>query len=711
MPPALDERTVPGALVAAPLGGRVVLGVVAGRGGAGYEGRLSALAGAVDAQPVPPDLLDLALWVARYYRAPVAASLKLVLPPGSGGALRRGRDGAWRLATPPSGGRSVLVVAVPEGATPASSPRRRAIVAALAEAGGRLPAAELCRRAGTTPQTLRRMAEDREIALGQERLEPGGPAGLGEPASEPPRLNAEQVAAAGRLEAAIDGGTAEALLLHGVTGSGKTEVYLRAIVAARRHDRGSLVLVPEIALTPQLLARLRGRLGEGVAVWHSGLSAAHRAREHRRVRTGEADVVLGARSAVFAPVRSLGLVVVDEEHEASYKQDTVPRYDARQVAYRRAFEAGAALVYGTATPRPETWRALPRVELTRRADGARPPRVEVVDMRTQPPGPVSRPLASALRDAVARREKAILLLNRRGFSLMVLCRACGWIATCPDCEVAMVRHRAPPRLVCHHCGREEAPPAVCPSCGAAEVARLGAGTQGLEEAIAALVPDARLVRLDADTTSARGAVDHLLAEFARPGAAVLLGTQMVAKGHDLPEVTVAAVLDADAPLAHADFRAEERAFGLIVQAIGRAGRRGEPARAFVQAYQPNARAVALGVRAAVDEFLSGELERRRRQGFPPFGHLARLVVEGEDAATAGRLAGEIAAAVRDAPEVRLLGPARLHRLRGRTRWALLARAERAGEAAAPLEAAAAARGDALRRAGARAVLDVDPQDT
>ena len=275
----------------------------------------------------------------------------------------------------------------------------------------------------------------------------------------------------------------------------------------------------------------------------------------------------------------------------------------------------------------------------------------------------------------------------------------------------MVRHRAPPRLVCHHCGREEEPPAVCPSCAAAELARLGAGTQGLEEAIAALVPSARLVRLDADSTSARGAVEHLLAEFARPGAAVLLGTQMVAKGHDLPEVTVAAVLDADAPLAHADFRAEERAFGLIVQAIGRAGRRGEPARAFVQAYQPSARAVALGVRGGVEEFLSGELERRRRRGFPPFGHLARLVVEGEDAAAAGRAADEIGNAVRGAPGVRLLGPARLHRLRGRTRWALLARAGRAGDAAEPLETAAAARGDALRRAGVRAVMDVDPQDT
>ena len=711
MPPDLAGRAVPGALVAVPLGGRTVLGLVAGREAAAYGGSLSPLAGVVESPPVPAELVELALWVSRYYRAPVAASLKLVLPPGAGGALRRSPDGAWRLSVPPAGEREVLVAAIAEDATPAASPRRRAVVAALAESGGRLAAAELCRRAGTTMPTLRRMADDRELALGRERVEAGLPVGAPEPASEPPLLTDEQAAAAGRLEAAIDGGRGEAVLLHGVTGSGKTEVYLRAIAAARRRGRGSLVLVPEIALTPQLLARLRGRLGPGVAVWHSGLTTAQRAREHRRVREGEADVVLGARSAVFAPVSALGLVVVDEEHEASYKQDAAPRYDARQVAYRRAAEAGAAVVYGTATPRPETWQALPRMELTRRADGARAPRVEVVDMRTQPPGPVSRPLARALGDAVARREKAVLLLNRRGFSLMVLCRACGWIATCPDCEVAMVRHRAPPRLACHHCGREEAPPAVCPSCGAADVARLGSGTQGLEEAVAALVPEARLVRLDADTAAGGGAVERLLAEFARPGAAVLLGTQMVAKGHDLPDVTVAAVVDADAPLAHSDFRAEERAFGLIVQAIGRAGRRGEPARAFVQAYQPHARAVELGVRAAVGEFLTGELEGRRRQGFPPFGHLARVVVEGEDADAVARISGQIADGARTAPAVRLLGPVRLHRLRGRARWALLARAERADDAAVALDAAVAAQGGALRRADARAVLDVDPQQT
>ncbi|HEX2508294.1 MAG TPA: primosomal protein N', partial [Miltoncostaeaceae bacterium] len=429
------------------------------------------------------------------------------------------------------------------------------------------------------------------------------------------------------------------------------------------------------------------------------------------VREGEADVVLGARSAVFAPVARLGLVVVDEEHDASYKQDATPRYDARQVAAMRARAAGAAVVYGTATPRPETWSAVPRRTLRARPDGTSPPEIEVVDMRMQGAGPVSRPLAAALHAAAGRGEKAVLLASRRGFALMALCRECGWIARCPGCDVALVVHEAPRRLVCHHCGHAEPLPGVCPSCGAAGVARQGSGSQGLEAALARLVPAARLVRMDSGSASARGAVRRLLAEFARPGPAILLGTQMVAKGHDLLDVTVAAAVDADAPLQHAGFRSEERAFDLIVQLAGRAGRRGEQARVIVQAYEPEARAVRLGARQAVAEFLDGELERRRTHGLPPFAHLVRAVVDGDRpeavAAAAERLAGELRAA---APGVGLLGPAPLHRLRGRTRRALLLRADRAAEAAAPLRAALDGAAADLRRAGVRVAVDVDPQE-
>lgn len=701
-----------GSLVACPLGPRRLVGVVLGTEPATYEGRVVALAGVVDCPPVPAELVDLALWTARYYAAPVSACLRLVLPPGAEGALRRDRDGAWRLARPARGPAPRLVARSVPGAAAATG-RRADVAAALTAAGGALAAAELVRRASTTMGTLRRMADAGHLTLGLEAPDgspaPHALAGAHAPV-EAPTLTADQAAAAHRIRAAIDGGD-QALLLHGVTGSGKTEVYLDAIADARARGKGTIVLAPEISLTPQLLARLRARLGERVALWHSAMSPAERAESYARLRSGEADVVVGARSAVFAPVADVGLVIADEEHDGSYKQDSSPRYDARQVAYRRAQQAGALVVYGSATPRPETWRALPRVSLPARVDGSSPPRVRVVDMRTQPPGPVSRPLARALRDAMGRGEKAVLLLNRRGFSLSAVCRGCGWVAECPDCDVALVHHRDPPRLVCHHCGFEAGVPTVCPACGAAEILRAGVGTEGLDEAIARIVPDARRVRLDASSTASRGAVTALLEDFSRPGAAVLLGTQMVAKGHDLPDVTVAAIVDADAALARADFRAEERTFDLIVQTAGRAGRRGEPATVIVQALEPEARAVRLAADAAVAEFLDGELRRREEHRMPPFSHLVRLVVEGPDRTStfdaAAGLAADLVALGAEGLDV--LGPAPMHRLRGRWRRAVTLRAPRAATAVRPLAALLAARGKALADAGVRVGVDVDPQ--
>jgi primosomal protein N' (replication factor Y) (superfamily II helicase) len=370
------------------------------------------------------------------------------------------------------------------------------------------------------------------------------------------------------------------------------------------------------------------------------------------------------------------------------------------------------VVYGSATPRPETWRALPRLSLPARADGSPLPTAEIVDMRRQGAGPVSRPLASALHEAMLRGEKAIVLATRRGFALMALCRECGWMARCPDCDVALVHHDGPSRLVCHHCGREEPVPGVCPRCHAAAIVRQGTGAQGVERALSRLVPMARLVRMDASSASGRGAVARLLGEFARPGPAILLGTQMVAKGHDLPDVTVAAVVDADAPLQFAGFRSEERAFALIVQIAGRAGRRGEPARVFVQAHEPASRVVQLGARHAVEEFLEGELTRRRAHDLPPYSHLVRVVVEGERADEVARCAAGIAADMREAvPAARVQGPAPLHRLRGRTRAAILLAAERTILVTSDLRSTLAAWEGQLRRGGVRAGVDVDPQET
>ncbi len=710
----MEGAAQPGAMVVCPLGPRRVLGVVVGRDAPSHEGRLVSIAGVVEGRPVPAELLELAGWMARYYMAPVAACLRLVLPPGGGGALRRDASGEWVLAPPPGRPREVLVARLTGAPVNGLPTRRRQVAEMLAGSGGRLAAAELCRRASTTSGTLRRMAEAGILALARERLGPDSlvsTAGAPPPPDHPPDLTPDQAAAVADIVRLIkaEGGS---LLLHGVTGSGKTEVYLRAIQAARERGLGSLVLVPEIALTPQLLDRLRARLGEGVAIWHSALTPAQRAAEHRRVREGEADVVLGARSAVFAPIVNLGLVVVDEEHDPSYKQDSSPRYDARQVAARRARAAGAAVVFGSATPRPEAWHALPRRALPVRADGSRLPAVEVVDMRTQAAGPISRPLARALHDAALRGEKAIVLASRRGFSLMALCRECGWIARCPACDVSLVQHSSPRRLACHHCGHEEPVPGVCPRCASTDVVRQGTGSQGVEEALARLVPSARIVRMDGSTASGRGAVARLLAEFARPGPAILLGTQMVAKGHDLPDVTVAGAVDADAPLQHAGFRSEERAFALIVQLAGRAGRRGELARVIVQAYEPAARAVQLGARHAVEEFLVGEIERRRSHHLPPFGHLVRVVFDGESPEEVARAALGLAETLRQgAPEVGVLGPSPMHRLRGRTRRALLLSAPTASRMTMPLRSALDRHAAEQRRGGVRVAVDVDPQDT
>lgn len=716
MPADLADRVVTGALVAVRLGPRAVLGVVVGRDAPTHTGTLAPIAGVVDAPVVPGELIGLARWVSARTLAPLGACLRLVLPPGSEGALRRGPDGTWRLGAPTGQGRERLVARVVDGA-PEAQGRRAAVLADLREAGGTLPAADLVRLSGTTMATVRRLADDGHITLVAEREDASGLDWFGSapPPDEPPVLTDEQAAAVGCITRAIGTGTTEALLLHGVTGSGKSEVYLRAIAVARERGLSSLVLVPEIALTPQLLGRLRARLGERVAVWHSALAPAERAAEYRRIASGDADVVLGARSAVFAPLARLGLVIVDEEHDSSYKQDSTPRYDARQVAYRRALDSGAALVYGSATPRPEAWHALERITLANRADGAEMPPVQVVDMRTQPPGPVSRPLARALQEAGERGEKAIILLNRRGFSRTTLCRSCGWIARCPDCDVPMVLHRegAGERLVCHHCGIERDPPSACPSCRSVDVGRQGSGTQALEEALARVVPDTRLVRLDADTAARRGGIVGLLEEFGRPGPAILLGTQMVAKGHDLPAVTVAGILDADAALQHADFRAEERAFSLIVQLAGRAGRRrGEPAQVVVQAWEPAARAVQLGAAHAVEQFLEGEVERRRPRGMPPHGHLLRIVVEGEAPQRVAEVADEIADALAEADSsITVRGPSRLHRLRGRTRRALLLQAPTSSVLIAAVRRVLDAPRGPASRSGVRVGVDVDPQDT
>ena len=459
---------------------------------------------------------------------------------------------------------------------------------------------------------------------------------------------------------------------------------------------------PEIGLTPQAVGRFRARFGDRIAILHSALGEAERRDERVRIASGEARVVIGARSAVFAPVRGLGLICVDEEHDASYKQESDPRYDARTVAAKRASLEGAVAVYGSATPRPESWERLERLELGGRLAGPLPP-VRVVDLRYEKGYPLSAPLLAELAAVATGGGRAILLLNRRGVAPALHCRACGQTIRCPNCDVSLVLHKDG-FLRCHHCGYDEAARETCPSCTSPELARLGAGTQRLERELAAQFPELALIRLDADTVKRPGAAAEALARFAATERAVLVGTQMVAKGHHFEGVALAAVVDADTGLGLPDFRAEERTFQLLTQLAGRSGR-DAPGRVLVQTFQPDARAIRFAARHDVGGFLTEEIERRRELGYPPFRHLVRIVAAGPEPDGPARLLTELKAGLGED----LLGPAPLLRLRGRHRAQLVAKTEQprriAARAAALLGDAAAA----MRKAGVTAVVDVDPQ--
>jgi primosomal protein N' (replication factor Y) len=552
---------------------------------------------------------------------------------------------------------------------------------------------------GSTPaRALELVAPRLRARRGERRRPPEGLAGEAEPAE----LTGAQRRAVGRIEQALEAGGTH-LLLEGATGSGKTEVYLQACAAALARGRGAVVLVPEIALTPQALGRFRARFGDRIAVLHSALTEAERRDERERIVSGEAPVVVGARSAVFAPVPRLGLICVDEEHDSSYKQESDPRYDARTVAAKRAALEGAVAVYGSATPRPESWERLERLQLGPRL-GAPMPSVRVVDLRREAGYPLSAPLLAELGAIAQDGGKAILLLNRRGVAPAVHCRACGRSRRCGLCDVALTLHRDG-RLHCHHCGYSEAVPETCPACGSLELARIGAGTQRLEAELEQRVPELARIRLDADTAAQRGAAHDALERFAAADRAVLIGTQMVAKGHHFPGVSLAAVVDADTGLALPDFRAEERTFQLVTQLAGRSGR-DAPGKVIVQTFQPDSTPLLYAARHDVGGFLTEELARRRELGYPPFRHLVSVVATGPDAETPERLLREIRSGIGGGD---LLGPAPLLRLRGRYRWQLLAKTEwprsLARRAAQLLEAAQ----PAMRKAGLNAVVDVDPQ--
>ena len=697
-----------GSVVRIPFGPRRILGVVVELAEASElpPERLAEPIEALEAG-VPAELVRLGLWVAREYCSTPSRGLQLVTPPGTGTSLRSVRSRVELRAEIAAPGEVAL------GGGERLGVRQRAVLEALR--AGEMSAGELADAVGADRQTLRRL-EQRGLIATRSSAVRRGPAhvDVGAPGGRPQLLD-EQVEAVNSIVAALDGeaGAAREQLLHGVTGSGKTEVYLAAVEAALAQGRGAIVLVPEIGLAPQAVARFRARLGDRFAVLHSGLSAGERYDEWRRLRSGEASVCIGPRSAVFAPVHDLGLVVIDEEHDPSYKQDSDPCYDARTVARKRAAECGAVLVAGTATPRPETWLELPRVELPRRVDGRRMPPVEVVDMRAADPrsGPLHPETWERLEEVRRAGAKAIVMINRRGFAPWLICRSCGHHWSCPNCDVSLIVHRHSGRLVCHHCAHSERLPGACGECASTTLSRAGAGTERIEELLTQRLAPMPVFRLDSDTTSGKGAHARILAAFGEAESAVLVGTQMVAKGHDFPEVTLSAILDADATLRFPDFRAEERTFAMVAQLAGRSGRGQAGGEVVVQTLAPQAPSISHASRHDAAGFLAGEIERRRILRYPPFSSLVRIglssELEGRLEEAGSRLAKELGEELPKGTD--LLGPAPMFRVRGRHRRRILVKAQdRAGTVAA-------ARATVERHAGDRALrevsvgVDVDPQ--
>jgi primosomal protein N' (replication factor Y) len=701
LPLELQEQVAVGSMLMIPFGRREVLGVVVALAEHSEisDQRLLEPLRAM-ALGMPAELVGLAEWIAAEYCSTVARALALMLPPGT----TRGARPLRRLVATLTPAGVAQLDGTPDPPV-RLTPRQRALLAALA--AGPLAAASL--PGGSA--ALRRLA-DRGLLTLESRTVARRPEHLSVGVSRPqrPRLTDDQRQALTALSGLLVQRRAAQRLLHGVTGSGKTEVYLRLAEEALTQGRGTIVLVPEIALTPQIVARFTERFGDTVAVLHSRLGVGERHDEWRRLRSGQARICVGPRSAIFAPIEDLGLIVVDEEHDASYKHEGDPRYDAREVAVARSQSAGALLLAGSATPRAESHHTMRSLRLAHRVDGRALPGVQVLDMRGATNGLHPQTLA-ALAQVRREQAKAIVLLNRRGWANFLSCRSCGEVWGCPQCDVALVLHRSEGYVACHHCGHTEFVPARC-GCGSSALARHGEGTERIEHDLRGALADERfqVFRLDADVSAGErsgAGLGSLLKEFQTARSGVLIGTQMVAKGHDFANVTLGVVLDADATLRFPDFRAEERTFALIAQLAGRVGRGGE-GQVLIQTIAPQARAIQAAAGHDSDGFLDGELTRRQDLRYPPFSHLIRIVASAGETQHAHAAAAGLAAELQSA-SLDVLGPAALFRLRGRERQVVMLKVSDRAGAVALVDRAIRAAAERHRHTGVNFSVDVDPQ--
>ena len=683
------------------------------------------LASVVDSEPaVPEDLLAFLRDLATYYFAPIGEVVRMALPPVDRETVRELAEPSLFDETRGLGSRRVRWV-TPTARVEEAGALRGQAAAVLAHVRATMgePLARLEERWGNARSAVKKLADLGLVSI-EERDAPSDPL-FTEPAARdaPHDATSAQTAAIDAIVGALREARATTFLLHGVTGSGKTEVYLRAIAAARELRRGSVVLVPEIALTPQLVARFRARFGDEVAVIHSALTPRERHAMWQRVRSGEVDVAIGARSALFAPVQRLALVIVDEEHDPSFKQEEGVRYHARDMAIWRAHRAGGVCVLGSATPSLESehlaraGRAI-KLRLPDRARSQPLPRVELVDLRRMGAGPtgdkrISMPLFRAIEDTLKAREQVILFLNRRGFAPSVRCEACGQMAMCDSCSVALTFHKRGGSVVrCHYCDYEAPLGARCSKCNVDALALEVLLTEKLEETLSAAFPEARVARLDRDVATGKR-VEAIYARVREREVDILVGTQMVTKGQDLPNVSLVGVVNADAALSIPDFRAGERAFQLLVQVAGRAGRGDAPGRVIVQTWDPEHPAVALAAKHDVDSFLERELVDRRELGYPPLTRAALVRVdapeESEARAACERLA-RVALGTQPVQQGRVLlqGPAAapIARLRNRWRFRVMLRSAERPALRAVLADVEEARGGLPR--SVRASIDVDP---
>lgn len=614
-----------------------------------------------------------AQWLADYYIAPLASCVRLFTPPGGVPRMVKERVGGWQLIEPAIGEvDDRWIVAGPNFSD--YEPRKNAIkqimvLEALAS-GGDVRAAELATEFGGIASTLSTLEKKGAIVIEHRRRMRGIPAakdGVSQTNFVPsakPELTQGQAGALEVINRAADDASGEVVVVDGVTGSGKTEVYLQAIEHVLNQGKTALVLVPEISLTPQTVGRFRARFGDTVAVMHSRMSAGERFDQWDFIRSGQARVVVGARSALFTPLANIGLIVIDEEHEGSYKQDSAPRYHARDVAMWMAKRRGAAVVLGSATPALESLYACKtrtdwhQVSLPERANKKPLPKISVVDMAAEfssgSRSMFSGALTRALKEELSSGHKVVLLLNQRGFAKFLLCRDCGYVPTCPSCSTSLTYHEQGSYLACHHCGYKTSVPPVCPECKSPYLKKFGAGTQRVEAELRALLDSldgvgagVPIIRMDADTTAKKGAHQRLLEEFGASQAAVLLGTQMIAKGLDFEDVTVVGVINADTQLHLPDYRANERTFDLIEQVAGRAGRAQLDGRVFVQTYEADSIAIRAAAAYDRDRFMANELIKRQMVGYPPFVRMANVLIWGNTERSVREYAEELQGQLED----------------------------------------------------------------